>query len=419
MRSNLPLRLNHLCRMGNFVKSLMNIGVKPEDTVFDRRLKIAVNVLVVNAILSIGAVSILHLIFNNEMSNLSILIALPLFAIAGVLNARGQVMSAITYVFCMSNILLTIFSIRLGELSLTHVHFILLIIGIALLYQYRKSTFYFYFNLIFTLVCVVFVLLSFQFGWFSWFLDKSLNPDLSRHLNYIMLVVVSLVFTFTVVYTYYQQQASVLQSLQEQKILLAEVNHRVKNNMAVIIGLLNMKRNNTQNSETRQDMEDVKARVMSMALVHDRMYSDGNTSAIDMDGYVDDLVKEISHSFNLSNKVKFVISVEKLRVDVSVAIPLGLIINELITNAMKHAFLQTPEPIIFIEIVRKDGELLNVIIRDNGAGLQELKLGTDRMGMVLIEALTEQLGGTHSFSEENGLKFELTFSVSPVNQRRI
>lgn len=413
------MRQNHLCAMGNFVKRLINVGVKPEDTIFDRRLKIAVNVLVINAILSIGTVSLLHFVFNNEMSNLSILIALPLFAIAGILNARGHVMSAITYVFCMSNMLLTIFSIRLGELSLTHVHFILLIIGIALLYQYRKSTFYFYFNLIFTLVCVVFVLLSFQFGWFSWFLDKSLNPDMSRHLNYIMLIVVSLVFTFTVVYTYYQQQASVLQSLQEQKILLAEVNHRVKNNMAVIIGLLNMKRNNTQNDETRQDMEDVKARVMSMALVHDRMYSDGNASAVDMDGYVDDLVKEISHSFNLSNKVKFVVSVEKLTIDVSVAIPLGLIINELITNSMKHAFNQTPEPIIFIQIVRSDGNLLHVTIRDNGRGLQDIKFGTDRMGMVLIEALTEQLGGTHAFSEDVGVKFDLTFSVSPLNQRRI
>lgn len=405
--------------MGNLVKTLINVGVKPEDTVFDRRLKIAVNVLVINAILSIGTVSLLHFVFNNEMSNLSILIALPLFAIAGILNVRGHVMAAITYVFCMSNILLTIFSIRLGELSLTHVHFILLIIGIALLYQYRKSTFYFYFNLIFTMVCVVFVLLSFQFGWFSWFLDKSLNPDLSRHLNYIMLIVISLVFTFTVVYTYYQQQASVLQSLQEQKILLAEVNHRVKNNMAVIIGLLNMKRNNTQNDETRQDMEDVKARVMSMALVHDRMYSDGNASAVDMDGYVDDLVKEISNSFNLTHKVKFVVSVEKLTIDVSVAIPLGLIINELITNAMKHAFKQTQEPIIFIQIVREDGNLLHVTIRDNGDGLQEIKLGKDRMGMVLIEALTEQLGGTHAFSEDNGVKFDLTFPVSPTNQRRI
>lgn len=210
-----------------------------------------------------------------------------------------------------------------------------------------------------------------------------------------------------------------MQSLQEQKILLAEVNHRVKNNMAIIIGLLNMKRNNTQNDETRQDMEDVKARVMSMALVHDRMYSDGNASAVDMDGYVDDLVKEISHSFNLSNKVKFVISVEKLTIDVSVAIPLGLIINELITNAMKHAFKQTLEPIIFIQIVRMDGNLLHVTIRDNGDGLQDIKLGNDRMGMVLIEALTEQLGGTHTFSDDNGVKFDLTFSISPTNHRRI
>jgi two-component sensor histidine kinase len=402
-----------------FVKRLIHVGVKPEDTVFDRRLKIAVNVFVINAILSIGIVSILHFIFNREMANLSILIALPLFSIAGILNLRGYVMSAINYVFCMSNILLTIFSIRLGELSLTHVHFILLIIGISLLYQYRKSTFYFYFNLVFTMVCVVFVLLSFQFGWFSWFLDKSLNPDMSRHLNYIMLIVVSLVFTFTVVYTYYQQQASILQSLQEQKILLAEVNHRVKNNMAVIVGLINMKRNNSNNSETRQDLEDVKARVMSMALVHDRMYSDGNASAVDMDGYVGDLVKEISHSFNLSNQVKFVIAVEKLTIDVSVAIPLGLIINELITNAMKHAFENTIDPTIYIQINRKEQNMLNVTIRDNGQGLIVAPQGTDRMGMVLVEALTEQLGGVHTFSEDSGLKFELMFSVSPVSQRRI
>lgn len=405
--------------MGNLLKTLIHAGVKPNDAVFDRRLKIAVNVLVVNAVISIGAVSIIHLIFNREMSNLYILIALPLFSLAGVINAKGYVMTAITYVFCVSNILLTVFSIRLGELSLTHVHFILLIIGIALLYQYRKSTFYFYFNLIFTLICVVFVMFSFQFGWFSQFLDHTLNPDLSRHLNYIMLIVVSLVFTFTVVYTYYQQQASILQSLQEQKILLAEVNHRVKNNMAVIIGLLNMKRNISNNIETQKDLDDVKARVMSMSLVHDRMYSDGNASAVDMDGYVEDLVKEISHSFNLFNKVKFDVSVEKLTIEVSIAIPLGLILNEIITNAMKHAFKDTANPMIYIEIKRKEGDLLHVTVRDNGSGLQEMQKSTDRMGMVLIEALTEQLGGVHEFTEDNGLRFELSFSVSPLTQRRI
>lgn len=405
--------------MGNLLKTLIHAGVKPNDAVFDRRLKIAVNVLVVNAVISIGAVSIIHLIFNREMSNLYILIALPLFSLAGVINAKGYVMTAITYVFCVSNILLTVFSIRLGELSLTHVHFILLIIGIALLYQYRKSTFYFYFNLIFTLICVIFVLLSFQFGWFNQFLDQSLNPDLSRHLNYIMLIVVSLVFTFTVVYTYYQQQASILQSLQEQKILLAEVNHRVKNNMAVIIGLLNMKRNISNNTETKKDLDDVKARVMSMSLVHDRMYSDGNASAVDMDGYVEDLVNEISHSFNLFNKVKFEVSVEKLTIEVSIAIPLGLILNEIITNAMKHAFKDTANPMIYIEIKRKEGDLLHVTVRDNGSGLQEMQKSTDRMGMVLIEALTEQIGGVHEFSEDNGLRFDLAFSVSPLTQRRI
>jgi two-component sensor histidine kinase len=405
--------------MRNLFKSLIQAGVKPYDAVFDRRLKIAVNVLVANAVLSISAVSIIHLIFQREMSNLYILIALPLFLLAGIINAKGYVMTAITYVFCMSNMLLTVFSIRLGEMSLTHVHFILLIIGIALLYQYRKSTFYFYFNLTFTLICVVFVLLSFQFGWFSWFLDHSLNPDLSRHLNYIMLIVVSLVFTFTVVYTYYQQQVSLLQSLQEQKVLLAEVNHRVKNNMAVIIGLLNLKRNISKNTETQKDLEDVKARVMSMALVHDRMYSDGNASAVDMDGYVEDLVKEISHSFNLFSKVKFDVSVEKLKIEVSVAIPLGLILNEIITNAMKHAFENTAKPKIHIEIKRKEGDMLHVMIRDNGSGFQEIQKSNDSMGMVLIEALTEQLNGTQKFSDDNGLRFDLMFSILPTTQRRI
>ena len=419
MRSNLPLSWNDLKRMRNILRALIHIGVKPNDPIFDRRLKIAVNVLLLNAVLSIGSVSIIHLIFQREMSNLYILISLPLFLLAGFINAKGYVMTAITYIFCMSNILLTIFSIRLGELSLTHVHFILLIIGIALLYQYRKSTFYFYFNLAFTLICVVFVLLSFQFAWFSWFLDRSLNPNLSRHLNYIMLFVVSLVFTFTVVYTYYQQQTSLLLSLQEQKILLAEVNHRVKNNMAVIIGLLNLKRNISENKETQQDLEDVKARVMSMSLVHDRMYSDGNASAVDMDGYVEDLVKEISNSFNPFNKVKFEILVEKLTIEVSIAIPLSLILNEIITNAMKHAFNHTSAPKIYIEIKRKDGDLLQVTIRDNGSGLQDMQKSSDRMGMVLIEALTEQLGGTQKFSEDNGLRFDLVFSVSPLTQRRI
>ena len=131
-------------------------------------------------------------------------------------------------------------------------------------------------------------------------------------------------------------------SLKEKEILLAELHHRVKNNLAIITGLLNLQEDATNNDETRQALSDSKARIMSMALVHKMLYDNSNLKSIQIDKYIRELVMELFNSCNLSKKVKITFNCANIVLPVSKSIPLGLIINEIVTNSIKYVYRAQP-----------------------------------------------------------------------------
>ena len=200
--------------------------------------------------------------------------------------------------------------------------------------------------------------------------------------------------------------------LDEKNILLAELHHRVKNNLAVISGLFNLQINKTDNEEVIEILNKNKARVKSMSLIHDSLFIQNNISKIPIKEYLHHLGRDIANSFGTeSTVVEFEYNIEDVLLDLGKAIPCGIITNEIIVNAFKHAFKDKANGIISINFSLSEGQYV-LGVKDNGVGLTEkLNNENDSLGMMLIETLVEQLEGEVSIKQEEGTSYEINFPV--------
>lgn len=393
------------------LNALINLGVAQNDSYFIRQLKRVINIMTYNAAISIVIAFSISLGKEQLASALPLLSGLLFYGIVLYYNYLGRCFTAVSILFTFSAILLGTYSIKSGEDSYTHVHFILNFIGLALLYQKETPRVYFYFNLLITIVIFTFVMVSFNNHWFDGYIEDRFVPADMRRTNLFFLLASSIIFAFLVIYFNNRQQKAMAQALEDQKILLAEVNHRVKNNLSIIIGLLNLKKELVQEAESVQSLKDIRDRIMSMALVHKMMYENDNRNEIQIETYIQQLTNEIKNSFNHHTKdVLIHTQLEKANINLSCAIPLGLILNELITNSFKHAFSSTSQPQISIQMSRKDNKM-HLDYSDNGMGIIEFTQNDDSLGMSLIRGLSEQLDANYNFYNRNGLHFELSFSA--------
>jgi len=209
----------------------------------------------------------------------------------------------------------------------------------------------------------------------------------------------------------------VTRSLHEKEVLLAEVHHRVKNNLAVVSGLLQMQIFSTDHSEVHTILQESQNRIKSMALIHEKLYQNGTFASIDFSDYVRELVSEIGHSYpNQAQAVQVQLDLEPIRLELTVAIPCGLLLNELLSNAYKHAFKGRETGRIDIVLRRKEAHFL-LQVKDDGPGLDtSLDIRkTTSMGMKLIQTMVKQLHGQMEFRNEKGLLFRLEFA--PVKMK--
>lgn len=211
-----------------------------------------------------------------------------------------------------------------------------------------------------------------------------------------------------------EAEEKVKKSLKEKEVLLAEIHHRVKNNLAVITGLLELQAYNTNQEEARDALKESQMRVNSIALIHEKLYQNKNLSEISFEIYMQELVDVISSSLQSdSTDVEISFDIDPVHLTVNQAIPCGLILNELITNAFKHAFPDRKTGHIHIEF-KKDGELMQLVITDDGIGLPEKLTLEDptTLGLTLIRTLARQLNGEAEFvNYSGGAKFVLEFEL--------
>ena len=201
-------------------------------------------------------------------------------------------------------------------------------------------------------------------------------------------------------------------SLVEKEMLIKEVHHRVKNNLAVISSLLSLQSRRIEDEETRDIFNDSQSRVRSMSMIHERLYRSGDQKSIEISEYVGALAGQIGRSYNSSGaRVRFELQVQRMQMDVDTAIPCGLIINELVTNAFKHAFTDTREGTLHISLSRAEDGAYYLVVRDDGAGLPVGVAETRSLGLTIVSTLVKQLKGTMEVRsvKGGGTEFDIRF----------
>lgn len=209
-----------------------------------------------------------------------------------------------------------------------------------------------------------------------------------------------------------QNNLSLKQAINEKEWLLKEIHHRVKNNLHMVVGLLASQTEYLKGKEAIDANLESQRRVESMSMIHDKLYQSENLSLIDMPSYILDLTYYLSDSFDKGKQIRFSIDVDKVDFPLSHSVPIGLILNEAITNAIKYAFPENIESIIKIILKEKNSEF-KLIIWDNGIGIPDtIDIENSKtLGLKLIKGLSEDIQADFKISNESGTKIELTFTI--------
>jgi len=200
-------------------------------------------------------------------------------------------------------------------------------------------------------------------------------------------------------------------SLEEKEMLLREIHHRVKNNLMIISSLLNLQSRYIKDKQVLDVFKDSQNRARSMALIHDRLYQSSHLKRIDIGDYIQTLAGDLFRAYATdSARIKLNFDIEEVMVDINTMIPLGLIVNELLSNSLKHAFPEEREGHIDIGFHSQDHSY-QLIVSDNGVGFPEdiNYQDTKSLGLRLVNILTDQIDGTIKLKREHGTNFIIEF----------
>lgn len=206
-------------------------------------------------------------------------------------------------------------------------------------------------------------------------------------------------------------------SLREKEQLLKEIHHRVKNNLQIIYSLLNLQSSLITDETHLEAMRDSRNRIKSMALVHEMLYSSSDLSSINLDAYIRSLIQHLSFTYsNPRQDIQYDVQIDKkISLEIDRMIPLGLLVNEMISNSLKYAF---PERDGNITIkLQTEGEYYIFSVSDNGVGLHENfdPAKVESLGMQLIFMLADQMDASLEMNGKNGLAYRIKLlSVPPV-----
>lgn len=209
----------------------------------------------------------------------------------------------------------------------------------------------------------------------------------------------------------FEEQKKLEKALRERETLMQEVHHRVKNNLNVMVSLLNLQSNEINSVEkARKALKESSNRIYSMALVHESMYKTHNLSEVRMDNYLRSMVDQLKSSTNHSKMVEYHLSLDEVLLDITTAIPCGIILNELIVNAQEHAFKEQEGGRIDILLKQKDDVTVEIGMKDNGVGLPDgfVLEKASSLGFNLVKVLIDQINGSIQYDYNEGAVFTLS-----------
>ncbi|GER58552.1 tetratricopeptide repeat-containing sensor histidine kinase [Patiriisocius marinus] len=239
-----------------------------------------------------------------------------------------------------------------------------------------------------------------------------------NRVQYLIIGVVGilLVFLFTLLYFFRKNKKAstmIFQKNAENELLLREIHHRVKNNLEMVKGLISLQSAQLQDSAAKDAMIASQNRVQSMGIIHQKLYQGDNLGSIEMKDYFLNLGEGVLDSFGKEEKVKIECAMSNLDLDVDTAVPIGLIVNELLTNTLKYAFPNNEKGVIKIGLSKTNNGTLSLIFTDNGVGKEKdvASKGTG-FGTQLIQLLTQQLNGNMEESHDLGTSYIFHFKLS-------
>lgn len=406
--------------------NLINLGVKTEMEFYQKREARVVNLFALITLfgLLIGVSTVFFI--SGSYATTSVLFTAISAFLSLYFNYKGLHNFA-TYIFVVT-INLTIFVLCQQYIASVgnYLYYFPIIFCVALIHNPTLPN----------IRTVIFLIITFLSFIGSWALDLTFlkNQTITAEDNKTLLVYNSfLAFIITILLVYLvvklinrqsnesiallhkeqKAQAAISQSLKEKEILLAEIQHRVKNNLAIITGLLNLQTEKAPCEESRQLMIESRNRVMSIAMVHERLYKKDNLSKINLKVYLSELVRELAKSFLINKKeVEIIEELDPVEIEITKAVPIGLIINEALTNSLKHAFDESIErPLIKIKM-HLIYDRINIGLSDNGRGFTDTDNRKDTaLGLSLIESLADQIDAKVVFKNDSGACVSLVFPV--------
>ncbi|MEJ2715895.1 MAG: PAS domain S-box protein, partial [Deltaproteobacteria bacterium] len=216
-------------------------------------------------------------------------------------------------------------------------------------------------------------------------------------------------------------QDQLKESLEEKELLLREMHHRVKNNLQVMSSLISLQAGYVRDERYAQMFNDAESRIRAMGLVHEMLYQSENLNAIYSNEYIQQMMGHLfRHYGNRAGTITYKIDVEDIVIELDTAVPFGLMLGELISNSLKHAFPDGREGEIQISTRLVDGEMVELVTRDNGIGMPpEIDLNrTQSLGLRLVKVLAQQLAATVELDRESGTEFRIRFRACPQQARR-
>lgn len=393
--------------MIRFYNKLINNGVQPFKTSWENELAIKVNLATMVSLLYMLIATVFVYFMRYDAFFFECLFATILLFGVFLFN-RKNVLTAIYYYYILDFFFLIPVNLKMGIDSYVIVYFFPLIFTLIQLLGKKETIKHLVILSLLCLLSVIFILIGFKLNWLR--IDNSTSSLALVVFNIILSITSSTLFALLISFDSIKQQTIIKKILHEKEILLSEVLHRVKNNMNIITSLLNLKKMTAHEEETILALDDCKNRVYSMALVHENIYSSESNVGLNFKEYIENLVREIAHSFGGEVLYEIQFDLEDLQLDLNTSIPCGLIINELITNSFKYGRSIDKPLIIQIELKQRD-EHMYLRIKDNGPGIsEELLISAKSFGLELIQGLSEQINGEMEITSENGFQYELYFN---------
>lgn len=347
------------------------------------------------------------------------------------LNKKGHFGISRAAIITVTNAGIFFFSIYLGFNSGIYLYLFIASLLIYLLFDYSEKKLIYSFIFLYLLT---FVLITIYDNYYPP-LNTNISPKVLKFI-YAFNFCVALIFCFGFV-AYFannnnQYIASLIQhqellvqevalrnkseelvkrNLHERELLLAEIHHRVKNNLAIVSALINLQIEKLKEEGSREIFEDTKNRIYAMSLIHNLLYRNKSFSKINFVEYVDSFCANVAAGYSSQKNIVIEQYVDDSKPDIKTAIPLALILNEIITNSFKHAFKDDVPGKIKVELKNNSGHYI-FRVSDNGIGMNEQAFNSGTMGIDIIKSLAEQLDAKVEYKKDNGSHYTFIIPVT-------